>query len=43
MCWMSWFQSKKPFSKELLKYIDNINIFEDIKKICENINIRPVK
>ena len=42
MCWMSWYQSKKPLSKELLDYIEKIDIMADIKRISENIKIRNV-
>ena len=42
MCWMSWYQSKKPFSKELLQYIENIDILYDIERISKNIKIRSV-
>ncbi len=43
MCWMTWQQSKKPFSKEILQYIEKIDIQEDIKRISENIKIREVE
>lgn len=39
---MSWNQSRKPFSNEILHYIEKIDIHEDIKRISENIKIREV-
>jgi len=41
MCWMGWDQSvHKPFSKEILNYIDNINIMEDMKRMSQSIKLR---
>jgi len=42
MVWMSWDQSQKPFSKEMLKYIDQIDIEKDIKRMRQIIKLREV-
>jgi hypothetical protein len=40
MCWMDWEQSKMPFSSKILKYIEKIDILEDMKNLCQNIKLR---
>lgn len=42
MCWMGWEQSKEPFSDEIISYIKNINIKEDLNRISNNIKIRQI-
>ena len=42
MCWMTWDQAKVPFSKELLNYINNINILEDMNRLSQCIKLRDV-
>ena len=42
MVWMGWEQSQKPFSKEMLKYIEKIDILEDIKRMRQIIKLREV-
>jgi len=42
MCWMSWNQAKKPFSKKSLEYIESINIMEDIRCLNELVKIRDI-
>ena len=37
---MDWEQSKKPFSKTMLSYIEKIDIIEDMKNLCQNIKLR---
>lgn len=40
MCWMDWEQSKLPFSKSMLNYIEKMDILEDMKNLCQNIKLR---
>ncbi len=42
MCWMTWDQATVPFSKELLDYIDKINILEDMHRLSQCIKLRDV-
>jgi hypothetical protein len=42
VCWMGWDQVQKPFSKEMLDYIKNIDIISDIKRMSKSIKIREV-
>lgn len=37
---MDWDQSAQPFSSSLKKYIENINIEEDMNNLCQNIKLR---
>ena len=40
ICWMSWSQAEKPFTDEEKKYIDSINIIEDMKYLNQYIFLR---
>ena len=41
ICWMSWSQAKIPFTEAEKKYIDSINIIEDMENLNKYIFLRP--
>ena len=41
LCWMSWSQAEKPFTEDEKKYIDSIDILEDMKNLNQYIFLRP--
>jgi hypothetical protein len=43
MCWMGWDQANLPFSKEMLDYINKIDILEDMHYMSQIIKLRDVK
>lgn len=43
MCWMSWNQSKLPFSNEIIDYIRELDIYSEINHVMKYIKIRSVR
>lgn len=41
-CWLSWNQKSVPFSQKTLKYIESINIMEDIELLSSQYSFRPI-
>ncbi len=41
ICWMSWSQAKVPFTEAEKKYIDSIDIIEDMENLNKYIFLRP--
>ena len=41
ICWMSWSQAQRPFTKEEKEYIESIDIVEDMKNLNKYIFLRP--
>jgi len=39
--WMNWNQSKKPFDKDTLAFIDRLNVEDDINMLRTKLAIRP--
>eukprot|EP00826_Nyctotherus_ovalis_P012882 TRINITY_DN13430_c0_g1_i3.p1 TRINITY_DN13430_c0_g1~~TRINITY_DN13430_c0_g1_i3.p1 ORF type:complete len:509 (-),score=135.64 TRINITY_DN13430_c0_g1_i3:204-1730(-) len=41
-CWLSWNQRSHPFSQATLKYIESINVMEDVEMLSSQYNFRPI-
>jgi len=42
LAWLSWRQAEKPFSQRTLKFIESIDIMEDIKLLENTFKFRPI-
>jgi hypothetical protein len=42
LVWLSWSQAEKPFSSKTMRFIESINIMEDIKLLEGTFKFRPI-